>query len=254
MSDSESLAKTSRATKLDSLAALGKGIFASSRPMTGLAALSGFLALPQTADADIVYSPLNVSVGNQPGDLSSYRLDLPGQNDLRFSPGGGIVYLVMGMGYPSSVAASRRLASFRVGPTSARHNQFLKLGEAGQKFTQIGTAATRYAVIALIDNSVRHSRSGNDSFSHKYAAFVYKDTDDSDKVKYGWVEMSFAVNGGDRTLTLEGFAYQNDGSQLPMGATAVPEPQETAMMTGAALALGAVALRAWRKRQPMRAA
>jgi hypothetical protein len=100
---------------------------------------------------------------------------------------------------------------------------------------------------------------GNPPFSHLYSLFEFED---GFNTFYGWIQLSYTVSGQfgpdavfGPELTIHDFAYDDTGAPLAAGQTVdasqVPEPS-TAVSTGlAALALGAVGLRQWRKtRQP----
>jgi hypothetical protein len=90
-------------------------------------------------------------------------------------------------------------------------------------------------------------------FSDKYALFAFGLP--GDITYYGWIHLSYSVNpqfGPDPTfgpdLTIQDWAYSDYGGILAAGSLDdSPEPA-TAVSTGlAALALGAVGLRNWRK-------
>jgi hypothetical protein len=100
---------------------------------------------------------------------------------------------------------------------------------------------------------------GNTPFNNLYSLFEF--TDGSNTL-YGWIQLSYTVSGQfgpdaifGPELTIHDFAYDDSGALIGAGQTVdasqVPEPS-TAVSTGlAALALGAVGLRQWRKaRQP----
>ena len=230
MQNSKTFPESSLTAKLASLIALGGGIF----------------ALPQAADAQISYTPLNVKVGFGGGDQSQYSLNLPGDNDLifgRFS-GGGVKSILAFSN--THVATAHRQASVQA--YSAGGKSFAKRAAAGATFNTIANKLT-VAAFVLANHAASGTAIGPGSFSHKYVSFVFKDTDHSDAVKYGWVELS-GTSSLNPSITLEGWAYQNDGSKIAMGA--VPEPQAAALATGTALVLGAAGLRAWRKRQAAR--
>ena len=91
---------------------------------------------------------------------------------------------------------------------------------------------------------------GNPSFNDRYALFNFQD---SGNTYYGWIHLSFSISGqfGDNPefgpdLLIHDWAYDDSGALLEAGV-GTPEPS-TAVSTGlAALALGAVGLRRWRK-------
>lgn len=98
-------------------------------------------------------------------------------------------------------------------------------------------------------------RFGLPSFSDQYALFQFIDGPDT---RYGWIHLSFSVDaqfGSDPNfgpnLIVHDWAYDDAGQALEAGqtldATSTPEPG-TVVSTGlAALVLGAVGLRGWRK-------
>ena len=92
---------------------------------------------------------------------------------------------------------------------------------------------------------------GHSSFSNKYALFSFVQ---GGQTLYGWMQLSFTVSGqfgGDPAfgpeLTIHDFAFDDSGALIGAGQTAVPEPSTLASTGLAALALGAVGLRSWRK-------
>jgi len=217
-----SYSKSTGRSKLASLFALGGAVF----------------AVPHTGQAQITSQTLNVNVGFGAGDVSAYTIDTPGQDILSFvaridtsakrvkiSPVGTGFYAVL-PGYKSGT-------------------YFAIPAAAGQHFSGIPAGlTTRQPIVAS-------SARGPASYSHQYLAFKFTDTSDANKLKYGWVQLS-TTRSATPSITLEGWAIQNDGTQILMGA--VPEPQAAALATGAALILGAAGLRAWRRRRATPAA
>ncbi|HXA51627.1 MAG TPA: PEP-CTERM sorting domain-containing protein [Candidatus Acidoferrum sp.] len=115
-----------------------------------------------------------------------------------------------------------------------------------------GTSSTRHPV--QFSNTL-----GNKPFDHLYSLFQF---DDGSNTLYGWIQLSYSVSGQfgpdaifGPELTIHNYAWDDSGAPLPAGqsldASQIPEPA-TAVSTGlAALALGAVGLRQWRKtREP----
>ena len=96
---------------------------------------------------------------------------------------------------------------------------------------------------------------GHQPFNNQYAMFVF---DQGGNTFYGWMQLSYSVSaqfGGDAAfgpeVTIHDFAWDDSGAFIPAGqtsdASAVPEPGTFASAGLAALALGAVGLRSWRK-------
>ncbi|HEY6433781.1 MAG TPA: hypothetical protein VIZ17_17515 [Acetobacteraceae bacterium] len=80
------------------------------------------------------------------------------------------------------------------------------------------------------------------NYNDKYALFRF---DVGGQTDYGWLELS--VGGGQYpVVNVLGYAYQTNGK--PIKAGDVPEPQRLPIALGA-LALGAIGLKEWRKKQ-----
>lgn len=213
---------------------------------------AGAIGLTEEADAQVFYSgPLNQNVGFTSGFSSSYTLDLPGDADLRLvrssSPAGTYatgfrdVDLVQTGGY-ARIKGFTSAAAF-----------FATRNLAGATWNGITGATGSDAHIGLLTLQANISGqppfvTGPGSFSNQYAAFVFKDSTNSDALVYGWAELSMTVSSGTGPdVTLLGYAYDLSGATIPMGATtaAIPEPASSATaLAFGALAFGAV--RRWR--------
>lgn len=144
---------------------------------------------------------------------------------------------------------------------------FLKLFNAGAKWsTQVtGTHAYPYVRVGTRawGSSTRggtpytvHSTAGVGPFTDKYALFAIGGGPDT---LYGWLHLSFSITDGfgpDPTfgpdLTVLDWAYDDSGAQLAAGQTTTPEtttPEPASAVSSglAALAMGAVGLRKWRR-------
>ncbi len=105
-----------------------------------------------------------------------------------------------------------------------------------------------YPIASFVTSGSTLLSGGNGQFSHKFALFSFYNSSQS-AYDFGWAEFSLsAVNNLDGTitesLTIDNYAYDDSGAQLPAGA--VPEPGTMGSMAMGALALGAVGLRRWR--------
>jgi hypothetical protein len=203
----------------------------SSLKFLSLAGLGGgVLGLSQNASAQILYTPLNVSVGFAGGDQTSYELILPSTGP--------------SLNFRRHAVAGTNRVSVAVGGSHAYVRGFgvdnPALTSAGPTHLHVGNVSTKNASLE------KHTFYGADlyakNFDHKYMAFTFSDAGTQ---KYGWVELS--GQAGTPSITVEGWAYDTTGATIAMGAMPVPEPQSAAMATGAALIAGAAGLRAWRK-------
>lgn len=70
------------------------------------------------------------------------------------------------------------------------------------------------------------------------------DADGAGSIKFGWASITLNAS----SLTVNSWAYDNAGGQIQVGATAVPEPSETAAGLGL-LALGAVGVSRYKSRR-----
>jgi hypothetical protein len=128
-------------------------------------------------------------------------------------------------------------------PASGSHSQYYAF-VAGRHWQTIYSSASGFNKVYGSTGTI-----GPGPFSNKYALFQFSNGPETD---YGWIRLSLSITnqaGKDPalgpTLTIHDWAY--DASGQPLAAGNAPEPA-TAVETGlAALALGAVGLRKWRK-------
>lgn len=208
-----------------------------------LAISAGVMALAPEGEAQIVWSGvLDVHIGIGSGDVGTYMLDVPGNDDAFFRVIGGNGFVVVA--YNSNSDADLR---FRTAPTGGAAS-FFKPAVTGQKWGTLGGGSKTGATLGGLENG--GGIKGLPSYSHKYALFQFIDNTAGNAVCYGWLDLSGVIGGPDTpSITLHSWAYDASGAEIPAGFTAVPEPQAAALATGAALVLGAAGVRAWRRQR-----
>jgi hypothetical protein len=219
-----------------------------------LALSAGAVAIPQAADA--FYSGvINEQVGFSPGFGSSYTMDLPGTAALtinRADNGQGSYHFPSSDSYPA------------VPPTTQQVNvagnsvvQIRRYPAAGAYFARRNSAGLTWdAIVDTVGSSARigwrdlpggtatpGNVNGPGSFTDKYIAFRFEDTDAGNALRYGWVGLSMTVDANTGPdVTVHGWAYDDSGEKIATGV--VPEPSSVALTALGALALGGV--RRWR--------
>jgi hypothetical protein len=217
----------------------------SSKLVSLLALATGAVAIPQTGNADIIYtdlssSPVTTGYGN------SYTIStLPGTATLTFETRRTSTYFSIRYSQTLIGAPAGGLAGLQVGVD----NFALHRGKGAAWANQ-----SLYANVAVaIAASYANGPASYGQIDHEYLAFGFYDTTAGNAFRYGWLEVSMAnapLHGGFAypTLTIYGYAYDNTGAKLAMG-DGVPEPSSAAVLALGAMALGAKGLRAWRRKQ-----
>jgi hypothetical protein len=210
-----------------------------------LALGAGAIAMPQTSQADIVWRDLTsnpANVGFSAGFGSTFLVDtLPGGAQLNFRT----------FTHATAVTTLRRVTAIQAaGYVRLKTNgAFVVPASQGKTWNQIVGIAALYGFVGAA-NYYGHAPN---SFDHQYFAFLFKDATQGNLLCYGWVEASLRnpSRAGNPDLTIFGYAYDNAGAFIPMGATPpAPEPGSMALMALGALALGAKGVRTWRRNRP----
>jgi len=217
----------------------------SAKLLSLLALASGAMAIPQTANADIVFVDLSASpmhVG--PLSASTYIINtLPGTAQLGFHT--HINAVSVGGLSSSRFVTGRQQAGYVRIKTQA---SFFVLANANQTWNQIGGLQT----ISGLAGAANYSSAFPGSYSDKYLLFRFKDsTQAGTPLRYGWVQLSLGNspgNSGHPDIAISGYAYDTTGAFI--GGGQVPEPSATALLALGALTLGAKGLRSWRKNRP----
>ena len=203
-----------------------------------LALAAGAAALPQTSEADIIFTDLS-SDPAQVGSLSSssYLIDtLPGTARLGFAA----KTRATSISYSKIITAGQKAGYVRI-KTS---HSFVVPASAGKTWDQVPGVGSIFGTVA----TAFYFGHSPGSYNNKFLSFRFKDsTLAGSPLRYGWIEVSLSnpSNGGDPNVTIFGYAYDNTGAQLPAGA--VPEPAPMGLLALGALALGAKGLRSWRR-------
>jgi len=210
----------------------------SSKLISVLALAAGALAMPQTSNADIIFTDLGTNGVTVTGVTnSSFLIDnLPGTARLGLQ-GGTLTD-------PTKGVIHRVLASQRAGYVRLRtESAFVVLAGPGMTWGTSNANRSQFGTIAQAYQAGHQP----ESFGHKYMLFRFKDsTQVGSPLRYGWVDLSlFNATGGQPIVTVFGYAYDNTGAKIPTGS--VPEPAPIALLTLGALTLGAKGLRAWRR-------
>ena len=211
----------------------GKGD--STKLLSLLALAAGAIAMPQTGNADIIFTDLSaspVTVGNNA--TTNFLIDtLPGTARLGF------------VAFPTRVGATTRwvTAGQKAGYVRLKTNaSFVIPVNRGLTWNQVVGAESNFGRVA--------SANFPNSFDHKYYIFTFKDsTQVGSPLRYGWLDVSLAnPPSGVPDLTIFGYAYDNTGAPIPTGQ--IPEPAPVALLALGALTLGAKGLRSWRRNRP----
>ena len=218
-----------------------------SKLMSLLALASAALAMPQTGNADIIFTDLSANAPTVGTNASPSFIitNLPGTARLGFE--------AQHVQHTSihQPASARWVSAFQSkGYVRLKtHSSFVVPVGRGLTWDQIPgpIVQTTFGEIGqFLTNLKAHFP---DSFDHMYLPFIFKDsTQVGSPLRYGWVDLGLInANGAIPELKIFGYAYDDTGSLIPTGATVVPEPGPIALLALGALTLGAQGLRTWRR-------
>jgi len=213
----------------------------SAKLLSLLALATGAVAMPQTSNADIVYTDLSSNPFHV-GPLAnpSYIINnLPGTAQLGFHA----------HTRQTAISSSRWITGRQqAGYVRIKTiGSFFVMANAGQTWNQIAGGATFSGVAAYANYSHAYPTPG---YSDKYLLFRFKDSTQGNALRYGWVNIGLAnpLGGNGPDIAINGYAWDTSGSTIVAGQ--VPEPSATALLALGALTLGAKGLRSWRKNRP----
>ena len=218
-----------------------------------LALATGAVALPQTGNADIIYTNLSsspVTVGFS-ADME-YIFDLPGAAQFGFQRQQFYTYTqpysVIGHDYRMVLAGD--LGGGFAPPSGLRGDGSIASPlPSGASWDQ-GVAGSFYNIpVGIIrDDNARNPLSG---YNNQYLAWFFLDDSVGGGLRYGWAEVSLSIStyAAGPSLTIWGYAYDDTGAKPTMGQAPVPEPTSGALLAMGAMALGARGLRKWRQQR-----
>jgi len=218
----------------------------SAKLLSLLALATGAVAMPQTSNADIIYTDLTanpVHVGT--AGSSSYIINnLPGTAQLGFH-----TYIIANSRH--GLSSSRFVTGGQeAGFVQIKTNGgFFFAANPGQVWNTLGNSNTKTGGVGGVANFYSF---GPASYNNKYLLFRFKDsTQAGSPFRYGWINVGLANDAGDGRypdLAINGYAWDNTGATIVAGQ--VPEPTAAALLALGALTLGAKGLRSWRKNRP----
>jgi len=221
----------------------------SAKLLSLLALATGAVAMPQTSNADIVYTDLTANpVHVYPGGGSFVINNLPGTAQIGFH-----TFAQASRGGHSST--SRFVTGGQENPAVGyvrirSQGSFFALANAGQRWGTLVGKVTSYALGGF--NNYSRIGPSRGSYNNQYLLFEFKDsTQPGSPMRYGWILLGLAVAPGDGRypdLAINGYAWDTSGTQIVAGQ--VPEPTAAALLALGALTLGAKGLRSWRKNRP----
>lgn len=219
-----------------------------------LALAAGAIAMPQTGNADIVYTDLGGSpatVGYGAGS-AEYPVVIPGTAQFKFVRQQSTVtttFLSLTKRYRSVIAGD-------FGPVTTPPVRLQGIGgfaaplNFGQPWDQ---GLAMFYKVAVGTRSDANGRTPALDYDHKYLAWEFGDSTQGGATFYGWMEVGLTINGynaGGPLVTIYRYGWENTlGVKPTMGQMPVPEPSAAAMTVLGAMALGARGVRSWRQKR-----
>lgn len=225
-----------------------------------LALAAGAAAMPQSADAGIIYTNMSsspVTVGYS--GVAQFSFNLPGTVQFGFtrqnanspptSSGRAFYYRSVVAGKIGGAASAKVHVTASAGSFIVAHAKGdLWNGQSARSGALVGTAR-QYLLFGTPQGS---SHTPGTYSGHKYLAFEFSDTTQGGALRFGWAEIYLTNSdlgvGTGPNVTIYGYAYDDTGAFIAAGDTTVPEPSSTAFLAVGALVLGSKGVRAWRRK------
>lgn len=213
-----------------------------------LALATGAAAMPQTGQADIIYTDISSSPASVNYNSAPFWFTVPGTTQVGFF---GAVQTATTSPYSVLTYKYRLVVAGAQGTAGG-------VGGAGNLVQHLPAGASWDQPAGLFYNiPVAYASDGggvnpNTGYSNRYLAWFFKDSTQGDAIRYGWAEYSLSVAGyfaGGPTVTILRYGYDNTGAKPTMGQLPVPEPSSGALLALGAMALGSRGLRKWRQQK-----
>src|SRR5579862_741938 len=184
----------------------------------------GLLAFAQPSEAQIIYTPADVTITNQRG--AAYDLDVNGDGITDFVLGGGIdatTFYVHGL-KGNELIGHRSAGSSVCYASAMKEGRFIGSGHPLQW-------CVGFPIDDLLPGFWRNERD-------RYLGFSFKIDSET---HYGWARLGVSVDGGRITAHLTGYAYQTTPNQ-PIKAGQISDGEGAEPQTVQTGSLGALAL------------
>jgi hypothetical protein len=217
-----------------------------------LALATGAVAMPQTGQADIIYTDLSSSPVAVNYSSAPFWFTVPGTAQVGFFGAQQTVtttyFSVQTYKYRLVVAGISQGSAGAVGGDG----NFVQHLPPGATWDQPAGLFYNIPVGYASDGGVVNPIAG---YNNRYMAWSFVDDSlQTPAERYGWAEINLSVagyNAGGPTVTVLRYGFDDTGAKPTMGQTPIPEPTSGALLVMGAMALGARGLRKWRQtRQP----
>lgn len=216
-----------------------------------LALAGGAVALPQTGQADIIYTDLGANPGIVSFNSPAFNFTVPGTAQVGVFGAQRTVTTTLAsiqIKYRSVLGGMINSAGAGAGVRGLANGN-VQDAPFGAVWDQ-GVYTLANAAIASADDSAGLNPATG--YNNRYLAWVFQDSTQGLALRYGWAEYNLSVagfNAGGPVVTILRYAYDDSGLKPTMGQAPVPEPASGALLVMGALAMGSRGLRNWRQKR-----